>query len=136
MRTLIAFLFAAFGATALGQPTECPLHGVWKSDAAKTLADIAATNAMSAQAMSGLSDDFYGHMTHEWTCTDLRAWFDRDKRPEPVPYRISELTTESVLVTFPNGSESDLRLVFEGDCYKVRFEKQKYYEYFCPSQLP
>jgi hypothetical protein len=136
MKTLIALLLAIFSVTALSQPAECPLKGVWKSDAAKTLADIAANNAMSARAMSALSDDFYGHMTHEWTCTSLRAWFDRDKRAEPVPYRTSELTTESVLVTFPNGDESDLRLIFEGDCYKIRFGHQKYYEYFCPIQLP
>lgn len=86
--------------------------------------------------MSAFSDDFFGHMIHEWTCTELRAWFDRDPRPDPVAYRITERTPETLLVTFPGEEESDLRLVFEGDCYKIRFAERQYHEYFCPAQLP
>jgi hypothetical protein len=82
--------------------------------------------------MSALSADFFGHMVHEWTCTELRAGFDRDPRPEPMTYQVTEHTAESLLVTFPDDIELDLRLVWEGDCYKIRFAERKYHEYFCP----
>ena len=85
MKTFIAFLLVTFSATELSRAAECPLKGVWKSDAAKTLADIAATNAMSDRAASALSDNTYGHMTHEWTCTDVRAGFDGISAPNQCP---------------------------------------------------
>ncbi len=86
--------------------------------------------------MNVFSDDIFGHMIHEWSCTGLRAWLDHGERPEPVLYQVATQTPESLLVTFPKGDEADLTLMLEGECYKIRFDDRKYYEYFCPVQLP
>ncbi len=132
MRTCAVLALLALSVPALCEAADCPLQGTWKSDAPRTLADIAANDAMSPRAMSALSDDFFGHMIHEWTCTELRGGFDRDPPPEPVTYRIAEQTAEHLLVTFPGKEETDLRLVWEGNCYKIRFADRQYHEYFCP----
>jgi hypothetical protein len=65
---------------------DCPLNGRWKSDAPRTLADIAAHDALSDSAKSSLSDDFFGHMIHEWTCNSMTAWFDYQQRPQAMPF--------------------------------------------------
>ena len=85
--------------------------------------------------MSALSHDFFGHMVHEWSCTELRAGFDRDPPTDPIAYQVAEQNAESLLVTFPGKEESDLRLVWEGDCYKIRFTDKPYHEYFCRTDL-
>jgi len=136
MKTLAALLLLTLSASALCEPAECPLQGTWKSDAAKTLADIAANNAMSSRAMSALSADFFGHMVHEWNCTELRSGFDYQTQPALMTYRVVEKTSEFLLVTFPDDVEADLRLVWEGDCYKIRFGENRYHEYFCPVEQP
>ena len=132
MKTLALLLLVIFSAAAHSQPTDCPLQGTWKSDAARTLADIAARDALSDRGKSAVSNDFFGHMIHEWSCTDLRAWFDYHSRAEPMPYHIAERTSDSLLIAFPDDPNADLRIVFEGECYKMFLEPQGYYEYFCP----
>jgi len=133
MKALLTIGLVAVSSAALTDPVQCPLQGTWKSDAARTLADIVGNDAMSPMGMTlSVSADLFGHMTHEWTCTELRAWFDYDVRAEATPYKILEMDAESVLVTFPDGSEHDLRIIFEGSCYKIRFGDRRYHEYFCP----
>ena len=86
--------------------------------------------------MSAVSADLFGHMTPEWTCNTLRALFDYQPRSDSVPYAVLEISAESVLITFPDGSDNDLRSVFEGECYKIRFANNAYHEYFCPVFQP
>ena len=136
MKALLALGLIVLSLPAFADPAECRLNGVWKSDAARTLADIAANQAMSPRAMSAVSADLFGHMTHEWTCSTLRAWFDYQSRADAVPYKVLNTSTESIVVTFPDGSDYDLRLVFEGECYKIRFSDKAYHEYFCPVAQP
>ena len=122
----------AVAAAAPSSAKECPLEGRWKSDAARTLAEVAIELEARPEAMNALSADLFGHMNHDWTCTDLVAWLDDDEPGEPISYRIVERDSESMLVTFPSGAESDLSVVFEGECYKIQFQGQRYREYFCP----
>jgi len=136
MKTLAALLFLALSGPALCESAPCPLHGTCKSDATRTLADIAANDAMSRTSMNAISNDFFGHMIHEWTCTELTAKFDYQPHYQPMAYRIAEHTSEFLLVTFPGDEEGDLRLVWEGDCYKIRFGNNRYHEYFCPVAPP
>lgn len=114
---------------AASEAEECPLNGTWKSDAARTLAAIADKSPPAA--LNVLSKDFFGHMVHEWTCTGMRAWFDYYERPEPTPYTVVESDVNSVVVSFPDSSDGDLRLIFEGECYKVQLGEERF-EYFCP----
>lgn len=131
MKLFPGFILFLLAHSAVGSPAECPLNGTWKSDAPRTLADIAARNALSDSAKTSLSDDFFGHMIHEWTCSGLTAWFDYQQRPEARPYMLMETTSDSVLVHFTDDSEPDLRLIIEGDCYKMQYESKGFYEYFC-----
>ena len=132
MKTLCFLVLVAISGAAWSDPAECPLQGAWKSDAARTLADIAARDALSSQGKNAVSTDFFGHMIHEWTCTELRAWFDYQTRAEPMPYRIAERTPDSLLIEFPDDPNADLKLTFEGACYKMYLEHKGFNEYFCP----
>jgi len=136
MKTLVTLFLVTFTVAAHSEPADCPLQGTWKSDAARTLADIAARNALSDRGKSALSDNFFGHMVHEWTCTDLRAWFDYQTRAEPMQYRIVERALDSLLIAFPDDPEADLRITFEGECYKLLTGSKGFYEYFCPVESP
>jgi len=75
-------------------------------------------------------------MIHEWSCTDLRAWFDYQSRAGPELYYIAEQSPDSVLVAFPDDPKADLRLTFEGECYKMFYDSKGFYEYFCPVAVP
>jgi len=125
----IAMIAVGLGVASHSGAEGCRLSGVWKSDAARTLAAIAVTS--DPKALNTLSDGFFGHMIHEWTCTEMRAWLDDDERGRPVGYKIVESEGNSVVVSFPDGSEQNLRLTFEGECYKIFFDEQRF-EYFCP----
>ena len=37
------------------------------------LADIATRNALSDPSKTTLSNDFFGHMIHDWTCSAVTA---------------------------------------------------------------
>jgi len=131
MRTLCFLILVGVSGAAWCEPAECPLQGTWKSDAPRTLADIAARDALSGLGKNAVSADLFGHMIHEWTCTDLRAWFDYESRGEPMPYRIAERTPDSLLIVFPDDPNADLKLIFEGECYKMYIEPKGFHEYFC-----
>jgi hypothetical protein len=108
---------------------ECRLEGTWKSDSARTLAAIAARS--DPVALNALSNDLFGHMIHEWTCTHMRAWFDDQNPPKPVPYNVVEVGADSIVVSFPESEDVVLRITFEGECYNVEFDEDRI-EYFCP----
>ena len=80
------------------------------------------------------SDSVFGHMLHEWTCTDVRLWFDYEDRAEPKPYRIVEQTEGEWLIEIAGEPEERVHLTFEGECYKVLQPTRNFFEYFCPVQ--
>ena len=134
MKALATLPLLGLAAPTIAETSDCPFQGVWKSDTARTLADIGAGKGLSPSETNAFSYDLFGHMIHEWTCTELRAWFDFDPRPDPIAFRITQATPKSVSVTFPDGEEADLRLIFEGECYKIRFASKTFHEYLCPSR--
>jgi hypothetical protein len=96
------------------------------------LADMVARSAKSPESMNFLSDDIFGHMTHEWQCREVRAGMDYEDPGAWHEYEVRERDAVTVFVTFPDGFNPDFRLIFEGSCYKVFSEDHKHYEYFCP----
>ena len=64
------------------------------------------------------SDSVFGHMLHEWTCTDVRLWFDYEDRAEPKPYRIVEQTEGEWLIEIA-GEAPDLDVVALADDHDV-----------------
>ena len=131
MRILAGLALFLLAPCALASPADCPLNGTWRSDAPRTLADIAARDALSDSSKTSLSNDFFGHMIHEWTCNSLTAWFDYQQRPDAVPYVLTDIASDSVVVHFADDFAPDLRLTFEGNCYKMWYESKGFYEYFC-----
>ena len=132
------FTIALIGFPALtAAADDCPLQGKWKSDEARTLADISTIDTISAGAANAVSQDVFGHMIHEWTCTEFRAYPDDSKPDEAVTYRIESREAELYVVTVYGSTvygatEIDLKIAFEGACYKVQMPGRKFYEYFCP----
>ena len=89
-------LFPAFGAVA----ADCPLQGKWKSDAARTLADIATRDTFDGDDLNLVSQDFFGHIIHEWTCAEFRAYPEGSEPADAVEYQIHEREAESFIVIF------------------------------------
>ncbi len=108
------------------------MQGKWKSDAARTLADIAPRDTLDTDAMNAVSQDLFGHMIHEWTCTEFRAYVDDSEPAEAVTYQIHDRETESFVVTVHGVNEFELKIALEGACYKVLISGRRFYEYFCP----
>ncbi len=131
MRTLLTIALIWFPALVV-MADDCPLQGKWKSDAARTLADIATRDTFEADAMNAVSQDLFGHMIHEWTCTEFRAYFDDSEPGEAVTYQIHDLEAASFIVTVHGETEFELKFALEGVCYKVRISGRQFYEYFCP----
>ena len=129
MRTLLTIALILFPALAV-LADDCPLQGKWKSDAARTLADIATRDTLEAGAINAVSQDFFGHMIHEWTCTEFRAYLDDSEPGEAVSYKIHDREAESFIVTVHGETEFELQVALEGECYKVRIGES--HEYFCP----
>ncbi len=131
MRTLLAIALIWFPSLAV-MADDCPLQGKWTSDAARTLADIATRDTFEADAMNAVSQDLFGHMIHEWSCTEFRAYFDNSEPAEAVTYQIRDRKAESFIVTVHGETEFELKIALEGACYKVRIGGRQFYEYFCP----
>ena len=131
MRTLLTIALFSFPALAV-LADDCPLQGKWKSNAARTLADIATRNTFDADAMNAVSQDLFGHIIHEWTCTEFRAYLDDSESAEAIAYQIDDREAESFIVTFHGETEFEFQLVLEGACYKVLIGGRQFYEYFCP----
>ena len=136
MRFAVALFFLGFAIDVGATPGDCPLQGLWKSDAARTLADIAAHGMLRGAGVNRISDDYFGHFIHEWTCTGMRGWFDYEKQPTLRPYEIVEQTSESLHVEFLDDPADDMRIQFEGECYKLVVADTKWHEYFCPVPSP
>ena len=131
MRTLLTIALIFFPALAV-LADDCPLQGKWKSDAARTLADFAARETLKAGAANAISQDFFGHMIHEWTCTEFRAYLDDSEPGEAVMYKIHDRESEYFIVTVHGETEFELQVALEGACYKVRILGRQSHEYFCP----
>ena len=131
MRTLLINALVWFPALAVAAD-DCPLQGKWRSDAARTLADIASRDTFEADAMNAVSQDFFGHMIHEWTCTGFRSYFDNSEPAEAVAYRIHDHEAESFIITMQAETALELKITMEGACYKIRVPGRQFYEYFCP----
>ena len=111
---------------------DCPLQGKWKSDSARTLADIGTRDTFDAEALNAVSQDLFGHMIHEWTCTEFRAYPEGSEPGDAVEYQIDDREAESFIVTFHGETEFELQFALEGACYKVLIGQRQFYEYFCP----
>jgi len=111
---------------------DCPLQGKWKSDAARTLADIATRDTFDADALNAVSQDLFGHIIHEWTCTEFRAYPEGSEPADAVEYQIHEHEAESIIVIIGGEREIELKIVLEGACYKVLQSGRQFFEYFCP----
>ena len=111
---------------------DCPLQGKWKSDSARTLADIGTRDTFDAEALNAVSQDLFGHMIHEWTCTEFRAYFEDSEPADAVTYQIHDREAESFIVTVHGETEFELKIALEGACYKVRIGGRQFFEYFCP----
>ena len=125
---IIAILL--FSPTVLAND-DCLLSGTFKSDVAKTMADYSAHNSINSPEEKRALTEMFGSVTHEWRCDELRGW----NGVYPTQYEkisVSRSDPHSLLVTFSNGKNSNLTLIFEGPCYKTRFAKRNYHEHYCP----
>ncbi len=131
MRTVLTIALIWFPAL-VAAADDCPLQGKWKSDEARTLADISTRDTISAGAANAVSQGVFGHMIHEWTCTEFRAYPDDSEPAEAVTYRITGREAEWFVVTIYGATEYELKISLEGACYKVQEPARRFYEYFCP----
>lgn len=134
MRFLLVITLLFFPALSHAED-DCPLQGKWKSDAARTLADVASRGTFDGDEKNAASQDLFGHVIHHWTCTGFRAYSGDSDDSDPtdaVPYRVHNRNADSFIVTISGQTECEMNISFEGECYKVLNPGRQFYEYFCP----
>lgn len=115
---------------------DCPLCGKWRSNAARTLADI-ESHAPSYPA--GLRKMF-GTLVIEYTATSIRAYSHDDPKADSVPWSAYKLDKRpsgqaSLLRTEnPDGSWRESTLEIDKNCYRVPVSTRQgpgFHEFFC-----
>jgi hypothetical protein len=122
-----------FLCTASWADSACLLSGKFENNVEKTLADYSAHNLISGPEEEGALMELFSSTTHEWRCTELRVssygyvalWED---------ILITQRDPHSLLVSFADSDESDLTLIFEETCYKIKHPEINYHDYFCPTK--
>jgi hypothetical protein len=131
---------AACAALALGALAGCAgdasIVGVWKSDAARTVAAMRATPGIPDERRRALERDYYGHLVLEYRPETVRAYFDDGHYDSGErPYRVISANRRSVVTSEWN----ELLKAFEqtttyrdGDCIYGLAAEFGFREYFCP----
>jgi len=127
------FVMLVFMLTTAASADDCRLQGVWKSDAARTLASINSTKLSDPETLNAVSDDLFGHMVHEWTCTEYRERIDTQSESFAVTYDTVAESEYSTTVKVLVDPEYMMTMVWEGECYKVPVAGHDFFEYFCPA---
>jgi len=131
MRALVAISIFMFSMSVWAD-TECVLNGSFKGNADKTLADYMLNNTLSSTDSKRALTELFSSVTHEWRCSELRSWHSGYETSwEKIT--VSQTDSQTVVVSFSkNRKQPDLKLIFEGGCYKKLVEHKNFYEYFCP----
>ena len=108
------------------------MKGKWKSDAARTLAEIASKDTFAGEEKNAASQDLFGHMIHHWTCTSFKAYRGDSEAAEAFPFQIRNRDAVSFTAIISGRTEFEMDIVMEGECYKVLNPGRRFYEYFCP----
>ena len=115
---------------------DCPLCGKWRSNAAKTLADIEAR----VPAYPASLRKMFGTLTIEYTATSIRAYSHDDPKADSVPWSAYQLVKRPkeqarILRTRnPDGTWQESAIEFDKDCYRVPVSTRQgpvFHEYFC-----
>jgi hypothetical protein len=134
MRIAALILFAALSNPVAA--ADCTLCGKWRSNAAKTLADIEARVPTYPASLRKM----FGTMTIEYTATKVRAVAHSDSKANAAPW--SPYTLEKrppgqpqILRTADaDGKWQEAAIEFSEDCYRVLIPTRQgpgFHEYFC-----
>ncbi|MEQ8207045.1 MAG: hypothetical protein RIA65_12770 [Woeseia sp.] len=127
MKQLFGIAFLCMFTTAV-VAEDCRLQGGWKSDAARTLAGINSARLRDPETLNAISDDLFGHMIHEWTCTEYRERFDTQSESIAVAYETVAESEYSITVRVLSDPAYVLSVVWEGECYKLPVAGHDFYE--------
>jgi hypothetical protein len=125
----------ALGCSACAATKPSALVGVWRSDAARTLASMRATPGIPEDRRRALADGYYGHLTVEYASDTVQARFDNSSYDSGRrPYRVVAATRGYIVTDEWN----ELLRKFErsttyvdGDCIYGLAADYGYREYFC-----
>lgn len=115
---------------------DCMLCGKWRSNAAKTQADIEARVPAYPQGLRKM----FGTLTIEYTATASRAYAHGDPNPDAVPWLPYTLLKrppgqpQVLRISGPDGKWQETAIEFQEDCYRVLIptrQGQGFHEYFC-----
>jgi hypothetical protein len=120
-----------------------PLAGIWKSNTELTLASLNQIDGISEDSREYLKQNVFGLLTREFTDSQTRAYFGRNKDGEEAtafgPYRILELTDAKIKVEHTDPLTGKIissvfyldNRYLDNDCYYELVSKWQYKEYFC-----
>jgi len=129
---ILPLIVAIFLSLPVFANDECPMIGVFISDASKSLADYSIKNTVSSSEEHDALTKLFEGGKHEWRCDEVRAWHDGYLAIDWTRTTMSKISPNTQLLSFPNTNEPDFYFVFEGPCYKIRTTDRNYFEYYCP----
>ncbi len=130
MKTIVITTILLFSPAVLAGD-DCLLSGVFKGHAVKTMEDYLANNSISSPEAARALNELFSSVTHEWRCTEMRAWNGEYLVADWTAIKATEESTGTIEVSFDAEKHQDMSLQVEGPCYKIRFSHLNYHEYFC-----
>jgi hypothetical protein len=105
----------------------CPLNGKWKSDKAKTLAELNGTN-ISADRKAKLSK-LFGRMVVDYKDCKT-AVVDFGGKKSEFNFKVVEESPSALVIKDAESGEMT-RMTLEGNCYSVPVKGMGFNEHFC-----
>ncbi len=124
------------GHAAIAQDLQSALIGKWRSDEAKTLADMHKHPEIPEKSRKFFEHRFFGRLVNVIEKGRAASYFieDQGKPLEYYPYTITEVGANYLKIQYKSKITDTMleeQLFFEGDCYYVYITKSQFREYFC-----
>ena len=104
----------------------CPLAGKWKSNEKLTLEQMELNHDLNERQIKLLSNDFFGKLLIEYSCTEGTSCYEGDCETEP--YTIVSQDGNEVTIESTFGRKE---IALNGNCYSILIEYLGFSEIFC-----
>jgi len=112
----------------------CRIKGIWRSDEARTIADMKKHSQLTDKQIQALANGFFGKLVFEFTCSKARTYREEEGAQSAAwfPYRVLERGSDYVVLGDSKSTKAEgLRFDFVGQCFKTPVGNLGFSEFFC-----
>ncbi len=127
------YVVCCSGAVAASTTSCSPLLGAWRSDEAKTLANMASV-ALPEEVRKMFEHDFFGSMVVEFDCSQVRSYYQGQVREADYELVFVSPGESDVIIQAHDRQSphsSVLTYVMDGNCFSRDIDGLGFSEVFC-----